>query len=268
MLLAFDLDNTIVTREHTLPEEIIFTLNRVRAEGHHITVLTGRPPIATQQFLDLLDINEYYSTNHGAYVVGKEGELMRWQKLEPATLQGVMKPFLDNPDIEYACIENDVLFVRNPDDERWNWAHTQSRTVKLFDVSRELNAEKVVFTSDALGNEVQTHLDNHYPELITYAWNNNYIEVTSPKSDKGSALALIAEELGIPQNKVIAFGDGPNDTTMLNWAGQGIAVGPYAHTDTLAVANEHIDSPENLGVVSWLEQNLLGKARQAEFSLQ
>ena len=90
-----------------------------------------------------------------------------------------------------------------------------------------------------------------------YPWEEGYLEITGPNADKGSALELLAGKLGVVQKDIIAFGDGPNDTTMLAYAGRGIAVGPHAHPDTVAAADEHIASPEDLGVARWLEENLL-----------
>lgn len=257
MLLAFDLDKTIVTNDLRLPQEIIDGLEKAKTQGHLVTILTGRPQMASNEFLELLNISEHYSTNHGAYVVGENGKLLRWQRLDPNSVHAIMQPFLHNPKIEFACIEHDTLFVRNPKDERWKWVHTQNRFVKLFHDELELNAEKIVFTTDALGHELKTHLDTNHPELITYAWDNNYLEVTSANSDKGSALELLAQTLGVEQKDTIAFGDGPNDTSMLEWAGHSVSVGPHAHPDSLEAANEHIASPEELGVAKWLELNLL-----------
>ena len=64
--------------------------------------------------------------------------------------------------------------------------------------------------------------------------------------------------MGIPQEDTIAFGDGVNDITTVRWAGRGIAVGPFAHPEVLAAADEHIPSPEEGGVAHWLEEHLLG----------
>jgi hydroxymethylpyrimidine pyrophosphatase-like HAD family hydrolase len=62
--------------------------------------------------------------------------------------------------------------------------------------------------------------------------------------------------LGFEQKDTLAFGDGPNDVTMIQWAGTGIAVGEAYH-EVLDAAAEHIARPEELGVARWLEQNLL-----------
>jgi hydroxymethylpyrimidine pyrophosphatase-like HAD family hydrolase len=40
---------------------------------------------------------------------------------------------------------------------------------------------------------------------------------------------------------------------MLRWAGHAVAVGPDAHPDALAEADEHVASPEEGGVADWID---------------
>ena len=93
-------------------------------------------------------------------------------------------------------------------------------------------------------------------DIKTVGWDNGFLEVAGEGADKGSGLKLLSETLGYKQEETIAFGDGPNDLTMLEWAGRSIAVG-NACKEAIAIADEHIPSPENLGVVAWLEKHLL-----------
>jgi hypothetical protein len=60
----------------------------------------------------------------------------------------------------------------------------------------------------------------------------------------------------VAQHDVIAFGDGNNDLTMLEWAGHGVAVG-FAEAHKAGVAQETIAPPEELGVADWINQHLL-----------
>ncbi len=75
-----------------------------------------------------------------------------------------------------------------------------------------------------------------YPEFLT---------VTPAGADKGAALSIIAQRLGVPMNRVMAFGDSDNDEAMFAVAGQAVQVGrlpllePYAHA--------RVESPEHLG---------------------
>lgn len=257
MLLAFDLDKTLVTNDYELPAEIEQGIRAARHAGHTVSVLTGRPPLAAQAYLTQLDVHEYYSTNHGALVIGENNEVLHKCWIHADAVTGILNEYKDIPGLEFSCVVDDALYVKNPDDERWAWAHTINRRVELFDSSLRLEADKIVFTANGYTKRIQEDIAKRYPEFILYPWDNGYLEISAANSDKGFALKLIAEKLGFEQHETVAFGDGPNDHSMLEWAGRGIAVGPHASEALRAIADEHIASPEELGVLRWLETNLL-----------
>ena len=257
VLLAFDLDKTLVTADYILPEQIADAIHKARDKGHLISVLTGRPLSATLEFLDQLGVEAYYSVNHGSYVVGLEGAVLRQTALSVAETAAILEPYLEHPEVEFSSVLDDTLYVRDPSHERWNWAHTTNRNIEVFDAEAGKHADKVVFLAAGLGPKIAEHVRTLYPDLIQYPWEDDYLEITAAKSDKGSALELIAKELKVPQKDVVAFGDGPNDITMLGWAGRAVAVGPNAHGELLKIADEHIAGPDELGVKDWLEANIL-----------
>jgi len=51
-----------------------------------------------------------------------------------------------------------------------------------------------------------------------------FLELASPRISKGSGLGFVAEHLGFPAAKTVAFGDGENDLELLDWAGYGVCV--------------------------------------------
>lgn len=46
-----------------------------------------------------------------------------------------------------------------------------------------------------------------------------------PAAANPTVCARVLEEIGIPREDSIAFGDSPNDLDMLEWAGLGVAMG-------------------------------------------
>ncbi|MEO6512636.1 MAG: HAD family hydrolase [Nocardioides sp.] len=68
------------------------------------------------------------------------------------------------------------------------------------------------------------------------------VEISAPGVTKAATLALLADELGIPAERVIAFGDMPNDLAMLAWAGTSYAV---ANGDPLVLAAAQHVAPAN-----------------------
>jgi hypothetical protein len=256
MFLAFDLDKTIVTEDFRLPKQIEKTLKKVRDAGHFVTVITGRARVAAADFLKQLEISEFYAVNHGALVLGKNELVLRHSRIAPQAADSLIGAYIHHPEVEYSFFEGDVFYVKDPDDKRWAWAQTQHRLIERYTSSLGLHADKIVFSANGLLPELHAHVQTQFPGFKTILWENGFLEVTGEDADKGSALKLLSETLGYKQEDTVAFGDGPNDLTMLEWAGRSIAVG-RACKEAIAIADEHIAPPEELGVVKWLEENVL-----------
>ncbi|WP_223290871.1 HAD family hydrolase [Streptomyces avicenniae] len=69
---------------------------------------------------------------------------------------------------------------------------------------------------------------------------------------KATGLSLAARRLGVRASDTIAFGDMPNDVTMLGWAAHGVAMG-NAHPEVLAVADEVTGSNDEDGIATVIE---------------
>src|SRR5690606_25253166 len=145
---------------------------------------------------------------------------------------------------------------RDPGHERWTFAHAQGRVVSRYSSDLTLDADKLVFHSNGQSKRLEAELTTSHPHLLRYLWGDGYFEIVPTDGDKGSALKLISERLGVARRDVVAFGDGQNDLTMIRWAGRSVAVGDDVFPDVLEAATEHIASPEMGGVARWIEENV------------
>ena len=78
-----------------------------------------------------------------------------------------------------------------------------------------------------------------------------FLEFLNPRGSKGQSLMLLADDLGIPREDTIAFGDAGNDTDMLEAAGTGIAMAngtddAKAAADFVTLDNDHDGIPAAL----------------------
>ncbi len=257
MLLAFDLDKTLVTNDFVMPAQVERAVRAARDAGHLVTVLTGRPRVAALPYLEQIAVSEHYSVNHGAQVMGLAGAELRRRRIAAVDVDGLLGGYVGDAELEFSCVIDDCLWVRDPEHEHWTWAHTQNRRIDRFRTGLALDADKVVFYANGRSEALDREVAQRYPGVVRYLWGDGYLEILPPDADKGSALALLAGELGVPRGDVVAFGDGLNDVTMLRWAGHGVAVGPEAHPAVVEAAAEHIASPEEHGVSDWIESHLL-----------
>jgi hydroxymethylpyrimidine pyrophosphatase-like HAD family hydrolase len=94
--------------------------------------------------------------------------------------------------------------------------------------------------------------------LVTVTHSNPHdslLEISAIGVSKGSTLAIMAERLGISPQDSVAFGDNPNDFSMLAWAGRSYAMAdghPDAKIHAKNVAPSHTDD----GVAIILEELL------------
>jgi len=82
-----------------------------------------------------------------------------------------------------------------------------------------------------------------------------FLEATAFSADKGKTLAYLTEQLSIPVENCIAFGDNLNDLPMLEWAGTGVAMGNAAAT-VKTIANDVTLGFDADGVAHYIEQLL------------
>ena len=82
---------------------------------------------------------------------------------------------------------------------------------------------------------------------------NFWYELTGLGQSKGPSLVRLAEHLGIDMSEVAAFGDGPNDVTMLRVAGYGVAMG-NSSTDAFEAANCRTLTNMEDGIAVFLEE--------------
>ncbi len=82
------------------------------------------------------------------------------------------------------------------------------------------------------------------------------IEFLHPDVSKGKALQVIAKNLGIAPEEVVAIGDNHNDIGMLRFAGLGVAMG-NAHDEVKAAADYVTLSNAEEGVAAVIERLVL-----------
>ena len=80
-----------------------------------------------------------------------------------------------------------------------------------------------------------------------------WLDLAPDGVSKASALADVADRLGVAQADVLAIGDGRNDVEMLRWAGRGVAMG-QAPLEVQEAADDVTETVHNDGVAHELSR--------------
>ncbi|OXM51619.1 HAD family hydrolase [Amycolatopsis thailandensis] len=265
LLIASDVDGTLLGPMEALTERTIGTVRRVTEDGVPFVLVSGRPPRWIAPIANPLDLTGYAVCANGAvlYDIGADRIVAVHGMLEPTLLHDAVSA-LDHalPGCRYAAerIGESALdeemrnFVIEPDYHNpWgdNEGTQAPRAEVLGHPAIKLMISRRGMTSDEMARAAREVLEGSVD--ITYSTNSGLIEVSAHGITKATGLAEVAERLGVPAGRVIAFGDMPNDIEMLGWAGHGVAMA-NAHRHVLDVADEVTAPNSEDGVAQVLER--------------
>ena len=229
LLLALDLDGTLLTSELEISPVTKKRLKEFRDNGHIVTIATGRPLQGALRYAVELELNVPLILNNGALVADTRGKEHGLYPVDPQLGEELLAYCQDHNLPCSFFIGNDIfMLVPCPLAEKLH--QTYDLTVpQLAENPLELIQRGV--TNYVLTLEPQ-HLEGVYAEikahfasrLVVARTGAHFIDIFQPGVSKGRALQELAQGLGISPKNVIAVGDNHNDVDMLMGAGLGVAM--------------------------------------------
>ncbi len=100
-------------------------------------------------------------------------------------------------------------------------------------------------------------MEKEYGEELSIFFSEPFfLEICPVGVDKGESLKRLLEKKGWKREELMAFGDGGNDLTMLEYAGKGIAMA-NSQKHVLEIADEITLSNDEDGVAVMVEKYIL-----------
>ncbi len=101
-------------------------------------------------------------------------------------------------------------------------------------------------------------LKERFPMLNIGRSRPTFLELNNPEGNKGVALKILSEKLGLKQSELIAIGDNQIDASMIEYAGLGVAVG-NALDEIKEIADYISADNDHEGVTEVIEKFILEK---------
>jgi Cof subfamily protein (haloacid dehalogenase superfamily) len=258
-LIAIDIDGTLLDSQGALSDGVQTAIDRARASGILVALVTGRNRVGLLHVMDLIGLELPYICSGGAYIANPEtGEVIQQTPVPRKTIEHVVALareadaaiFIEAHGHIYAETEPHVVDAIGP---------LASVDVVLTDdilQGFEGDPQKIVMIKDpetlaALETEIRQKVDAVY---LSYS-SPIYLEVTKQGVNKGNALKKLARYLHIPLSHVAAIGDEKNDMSMFAVAGLAIAMG-NASDEVQAVADLIAPSNDD-GGATWAINQIL-----------
>jgi HAD superfamily hydrolase (TIGR01484 family) len=256
LLVATDLDGTIVRGDGTISERTVAAFARVERAGAMFVLVTGRPPRVMRRIAARFGHRGTAICANGALTYDMRADAVTAGRLiAPGDLAaaaralraaipgiGIAVEYADGrgADGVFTAISFDTdTSIPRPGDEA------------LFGrPAAKLLGRHLGYGPDELLALAEPVLDG----LVSVSHSNGkgLIEASAVGVSKATAVAELAAEHRIGPGDVIAFGDMPNDLPLMSWAGTSCAVA-NAHPVVLAAADHVIGGNEADGVAEYLE---------------
>jgi len=264
-LIIFDIDGTLVGKDHVLnpfTKEVLF---RLREEGIPFTLATGKNMPSTKPTADELEIELPLILTNGGMLQTRHEEMLSKTTLPlDATLQVIEICEARGRDL-VIYIDNGI-YVKEMNDNIfpvYNNVVTGLFEIGEWDAIRsKLAGANKCLVVDSFVRENLIEMGKVFEEALKGRVDilhsaTSLVEVMPKGVTKLTGISKLAESMGIPMDAVMTFGDFNNDVEMLAAAGLGIAV-KNASPRAKAAADLVVGSVEEHGPAKFLKE-LLGR---------
>jgi Cof subfamily protein (haloacid dehalogenase superfamily) len=232
-LIVTDLDGTLLKKDTTISSINQAAVEALKSQGHVVAIASGRTFDEIRGIVKSLALDQY---EHG-YYIGYNGveaihalsnTVVHEAKITWEDVHHVWR-FVEAYGMHVHVFTKDKVYLSIGIDQRLRLVQDSVDSVRIVDIASIQSDEpvyKVVVLDtpekcDILRNNIPASLTSR---VLAFKSADMLIEFVSLQGSKGHAVKHLAQQLGIKQESVIAFGDEENDLTMIEYAGIGVAM--------------------------------------------
>jgi Cof subfamily protein (haloacid dehalogenase superfamily) len=260
-----DVDGTFLNERGEVPDSAREAVMRARDNGHLVFLCTGR--VRNELWAEILDVGFDGVIAASGGHIEVDGEVMPPPYIAVEDVGRVVEYFEDRGVDFYLNAASGMY----PSRDCWPRARAmlagqETDPVKLAELDKALAKwdAVMVFTDDLVRDDVMKicFLDSGVPfeqiadqfgdrfdlaQAVVPRLGPNSGELTIPGVDKVSAIRTVLEQVGVPWEDTLAYGDAMNDLGMIQYVHTGVAMG-NAHPRLKEVADQVTGSPDEHGI--------------------
>lgn len=235
-LVGLDLDGTLLHEDKSISDRTKLALSRVAKKGIEIVPITGRPLAGIFDEVKNLDFIRYIIYSNGSQILDGDKSLFSFAISNAVAIDVVSR--LRQHDCMFEVFIDGWGYIEPDVDVHYHTAFDEESPVGKY----VFGSRRVVDSIDALlssgydvdeifvickSSEIRSEILDDIKDVSgveRWCLGDNFFEMTKNGSNKGEALTVLCDYLGIDLADTMAFGDGENDLTFLQRAGVAVVM--------------------------------------------
>ena len=232
-VLAFDIDGTLTNSQKKLEDGTKKAILEAADKGCTIAIATGRPVPGVKELADELcfdRINGYVISLNGGLVMSWKDKKTILEEKIPVEYNPIICDLARRYPVTLLTYLGDNVITENPDD-------------KFVEIETRINKIKAIYVSDLKSyinfpvpkflmvgdGDKMAEIEKEVKEILgdildVYRSEPFFLEILPKGINKAKALEILLNKVGAQRDELMAFGDGYNDISMIEYAGMGVAM--------------------------------------------
>ena len=228
-LLTLDLDGTLLNSDHDVSRRNIKILQMAEQQGIMAVLVSGRMHQSMLPISQKIGLRNPIISYNGGMVKHAETGEVTFHLPVPRLFAVQLIEHCQQTGLHLNFGWNDQLYVRECN--KWSNLYESRTGVVAKATGNLLNLHaaeptkmQVLADPEQIPNLFDQFQHMFDSDLYITRTQPEYIEFMNPGVSKGLAITALAEQLGIPIDETMAFGDGFNDESMIRTAGYSVAM--------------------------------------------
>lgn len=253
-LVVADMDGTLLTPEHELPEEFYAVFEKLEARGILFAAASGRQYYNILKLFPGLENKILFIAENGSYVAYRKEELLV-QAMDKNTARVQLREARNFTDVYPILCGKKQAYIDNESPQFLAKMSLYYDRVKVVDDITAVEDDDFlkIALCDLNGAEENTYRHFRKKEGILQVKVSGkiWLDLSDPLANKGHALRHVQQHFGISRDETMAFGDFLNDVEMLQESHFSYAM-ENAHPEVKRVARFKAGSNNSNGVLNVL----------------
>ncbi len=261
--IAIDLDDTLLRSDLEISNEDKTAIRQAIAAGVKVLLASGRMVSSMRRYVEELQLDVPLIAYNGAIIREAISGQTLYHRPVPLEHALTLIDAFRAADIHLNAYVDDQLYM----DQLTVWGERYAANAgvpphPVGDLKAFLKEppHKMLGVGEVEAiDRIQAQLRTEYGAALQFVKSKpTYLEILAPGVSKGLALQELATTWGLDRGEVMAIGDAPNDLSMVEWAGVGVAIGNAA-----AVVKERADlivaDHDHNGVAEAIQRAVFGR---------